>query len=68
MIFDNRQLEYNSDLQLFTSEFAADTKRNVRWNSFIKKINVVDAVTFKETMRVITDRLYPLYNQYWSQK
>ena len=66
--FDNRQLEYNSCLQLFTSEFSADAKRNVRWNSFIKKINVVDAVTFQEAMRVIIDRLYPLYNQYWSQK
>ena len=65
--FDNRQLEYNPDLQLFTPEFAADAKRNVRWNSFLKKINVVDAVTFQETMRIIIDRLYPLYNQYWLQ-
>ena len=65
--FDNRQLEYNPDLQLFTPEFAADAKRNVRWNSFLKKINVVDAVTFQEAMRVIIDRLYPLYNQYWLQ-
>ena len=65
--FDNRQLEYNPDLQLFTPEFAADAKRNVRWNSFLKKINVVDAVTFQETMCVIIDRLYPLYTQYWLQ-
>ena len=65
--FDNRQLEYNPDLQLFTPEFAADAKRNVRWNSFLKKINVADAATFQETMRIIIDRLYPLYNQYWLQ-
>lgn len=66
--FDNRKLEYNPYLQLFTPEFAADANRNIRWNSFLKKINVVDAVTFQETMRVITDRLHPLYNQYWLQR
>ena len=65
--FDNRQLEYNPDLQLFKPEFANDNNRTIRWNSFLNKINVVDAVTFKEVMRVITDRLYPLYNKYWSQ-
>ena len=66
--FDNRQLEFNPDLRLFSSEFAADANRSIRWNSFLKKINVVDAVTFQEIMRVITDRLHPLYNRYWSQK
>ena len=65
--FDNRQLGYNPDLQLFKPEFANDNNRTIRWNSFLKKINVVDAVTFQEAMRVITDRLYPLYNKYWSQ-
>ena len=66
--FDNRKLEYNPDLQLFTPEFAADANRNIRWNSFLKKINVVEAMAFQEIMRVITDRLHPLYNQYWSHK
>ena len=63
--FDNRKLEYNPDLQLFTPEFANDIKRTARWNSFLKKINVVDTFTFQEAMRVITLWLYPLYKRYW---
>lgn len=66
--FDNRKLEYNPDLQLFTPGFATDVNRCIRWQSFIKKINVVDAVPFHEAMLVITDRLLPLYNQYWLHK
>ena len=66
--FDNRKLEYNPDLQLFTPEFAADANRIARWRSFLKKINVVDAMTFQETMHIIAERLYPLYHLYWSNK
>lgn len=66
--FDNRKLEFNPDLQLFTPEFAADPNRNLRWQSFLKKINIVEVVTFQDTMHILTDRLYPLYNRYWSEK
>lgn len=65
--FNNRDLHYNSNLQLFTETFVADSERIKRWTSFLKKIKWKDSLSFSEVMNVIHDRLQPIYNDYWNQ-
>ena len=63
--FDNRKLHYNANLQLFTEAFVTDENRIKRWASFLKKIKWKDSLSFSEVMKVIHDRLQPIYNDYW---
>lgn len=63
--FDNRGLEYNPELKLFTDEFANDTKRQMQWKLFLKKIQWKEELDFNEVMQVITDRLKPMAEKYW---
>lgn len=65
--FDNRQLEYNPDLKLFTAEFFADEARIMRWKSFLKKIQWKNEIVFGEVMTLINLRLKPLYERYWHE-
>ena len=37
--FDNRELEYNPKLKLFTAEFVNDTNRQMQWNCFFGRFN-----------------------------
>lgn len=66
--FDNRKLQYNADLQLFTPSFATDVARLARWNSFLKNIQWKDALSFADVMQVITNSLQPLVEKYWENK
>lgn len=36
--FDNRELEYNPKLKLFTAEFVNDANRQMQWKLFLRKI------------------------------
>lgn len=66
--FDNRQLEYNTNLKLFTTEFFADEARIMRWKSFLKKIQWKHQIDFGEVMALINSYLKPLYERYWREK
>jgi len=66
--FDNRELSYNPDLQLFTASFLEDASRITRWNSFLRKIKWSEAIPFKEVMTLINDRLGEILIEYWRGK
>ena len=66
--FDNRKIEYNADLQLFSESFYSDAQRLQRWNEFVKKIQQNTPIDFKYVMKIITNRLQGLYNLYWTEK
>ena len=66
--FDNREIEYNADLQLFSESFYSDVQRLQRWNVFLKKIQWKTPIDFKYVMNIITNRLQGLYNLYWTEK
>ena len=65
--FDNRGLEYNPELKLFTDEFVNDTNRQMQWKLFLKKIQWKEELAFNEVMQVITDRLKPMAEKYWNK-
>jgi predicted nucleotidyltransferase component of viral defense system len=62
--FNNRQLEMNTDLKLFTEDFATDEMRQKQWKSFLKRIQWKQDVDFKEVMILIASRLKPMYDKY----
>lgn len=66
--FDNRELQYNANLQLFTPSFVSDTTRIARWKSFLKSIQWKEALDFAAVMQVINKDLYPLVDKYWSSQ
>ena len=66
--FDNRKIEYNADLQLFSESFYSDAQRLQQWNVFLKKIQWNTPIDFKHVMNIITIRLQGLYNLYWTEK
>lgn len=65
--FSNRELNFNSDLQLFTESFATDETRIKRWTTFLKKIKWKDSIPFSQVMSVVNNRLKPIYNDYWQK-
>ena len=65
--FNNRGLEYNPDLKLFTFEFVAEGNRQMQWRLFLKKIQWKEDLSFNEVMQVIADRLKPLVDRYWNK-
>ena len=65
--FDNRGLEYNPELKLFTDEFVNDANRQMQWKLFLKKIQWKEELSFSEVMQVITDRLKPMAEKYWEK-
>ncbi len=65
--FDNRGLEYNPELKLFTDEFVNDSNRQLQWKLFLKKIQWKEELGFNEVMQVITDRLKPMVEKYWNK-
>lgn len=66
--FDNRKLENIPDRQLFTKSFADDINRNIRWKSFLRKIQWKGELPFPNVMDVIRERLQPLERRYWEEK
>lgn len=66
--FDNRGLEYNPELKLFTDEFVNDANRQMQWKLFLKKIQWKEELDFGEVMQVITDRLKPMAEKYWNKE
>lgn len=66
--FDNRQLRFNSNLQLFSEAFPHDTMRMARWKSFLRKIKWKDQLDFSQVMALVNQRLKPLYEQYWTEQ
>jgi predicted nucleotidyltransferase component of viral defense system len=66
--FDNRGLDYNPDLQLFTDSFANDTARIQRWNAFIKKIHWKEQLDFPTVMESLKLYLQPYLNRYWKNR
>ena len=65
--FSNRQLAYNSDLQLFLASFSADEKRLKMWKSFLKSIKWNEEIPFDEVLGIIRKKLKPYLDEYWSQ-
>ena len=63
--FDNRGLERDANLQLFTDAFATDHERLLRWSTFLKKIHWKENLAFADVMKVITARLELMYDRYW---
>lgn len=59
--FENRETIYHDGHILFSEAFARNEELNQRWNSFLKKINYEQKVTFEEVMHVLTGWLRP----YW---
>lgn len=66
--FDNRGLEYNPELKLFTDEFVNDANRQMQWKLFLKKIQWKEELDFGEVMQVVTDRLKPMAEKYWNEE
>ena len=66
--FDNRELAFNANLQLFNGEFCTDEVRLKRWEVFIKKIQWKESLSFANVMAVVTERLKGLYDKYWEEK
>ena len=65
--FDNRELEYNPKLKLFTAEFVNDANRQMQWKLFLRKIQWKEELCFNVVMQVITDRLKPMAEKYWNR-
>lgn len=65
--FDNRELEYNPMLKLFTAEFVNDANRQMQWKLFLRKIQWKEELSFNVVMQVITDRLKPMAEKYWNK-
>lgn len=66
--FDNRELAYNTNLQLFNDDFCTDEVRLKRWEVFLKKIQWKESLSFADVMAVVTERLKGLYDRYWEEK
>lgn len=66
--FNNRELQYNADLQLFTPSFVTDAARLARWKSFLKNIQWKDMLSFADVMQVIADNLQPIVEKYWNER
>ena len=66
--FDNRELAYNTNLQLFNDDFCTDEVRLKRWEMFLKKLQWKESLSFANVMAVITVRLKGLYDRYWEEK
>lgn len=65
--FDNRELEYNPHLKLFTDEFVNDANRQMQWKLFLRKIQWKEELSFNVVMQVLTDRLKPMAEKYWNK-
>ena len=66
--FNNREIVYNPDLQLFETAFYNDKTRLKRWDSFLKKIQWKGDLSFEEVMKLITERLQGLYKRDWDER
>ena len=66
--FDNRELAYNANLQLFNDDFCTDEVRLKRWEVFLRKIQWKESLSFANVMAVVTERLKGLYDRYWEEK
>ena len=60
--FQTRKTEYMANHPLFSTDFAEDTNRLLRWGHFLKKIKVAD-LDFEEVVKTITAKLQPIYQQ-----
>jgi hypothetical protein len=61
--FKNRGTQYDEHHILFTGNFSADRDMEIRWRSFLKKLNYPEALPFDEVVREITNWLLP----YWKE-
>lgn len=66
--FDNRELAYNANLQLFNDDFCTDEVRLKRWEVFLKNIQWEESLSFADVMAMITRRLKRLYERYWEKR
>lgn len=55
--FENRGTAISTDYSLFEDSFATDAKRNIMWNSYLKKIKFKELLTFQEVWTYITQEL-----------
>ena len=65
--FENRKLEYNPNLKLFTDDFKTDPERIKRWQLFLKKIKWKVNIPFEEVMSVIENNLKSLMETYFQK-
>lgn len=55
--FENRGTTISVDNSLFEESFTVDNKRNIMWNSYLKKIKVKEQLSFYEVWKYITQEL-----------
>ena len=55
--FENRGTAISTEYSLFEDSFATDAKRNIMWNSYLKKIKFKEPLTFQEVWTYITQEL-----------
>lgn len=63
--FENRELRYNPNLQLFTDSFVTDGVRQKRWQTFLKKIRWKVEIPFADVMKCINEQLKDIMDEYW---
>ena len=50
-----------------SGDFAADYDRQQRRNAFLKKIQWKEPIEFADVMKLISERLRPMYERYWKK-
>lgn len=55
--FENRGTVISTEYSFFEESFATDDKRNIMWNSYLKKIKFKETLTFHEVWVYITQKL-----------
>lgn len=62
--FKARKMEYHSEVNLFTLDFANNESRNVLWRNFLRGIKYTDPLSFEEVMNLIRGEL----EMYWTEE
>jgi predicted nucleotidyltransferase component of viral defense system len=60
--FQNRKTIFQENHPLFSEEFIKNQNRQLRWNSFLRKIKA-ENIDFETVVKYITTRLQPIYEQ-----
>ncbi|MGC4234692.1 MAG: nucleotidyl transferase AbiEii/AbiGii toxin family protein [Niabella sp.] len=62
--FKNRDTQLSAEHSIFSEAFRNDPARIKMWAAFLKKIKSDSNISFPEVMKVITEKLLPIYMQY----
>lgn len=59
--FNNRGFELEKNHSVFTEEFYRNKQRNMQWKNFLKKNGLDEDIEFSDVMKMIKERLEPIY-------